>query len=52
MNLTSANAHRHAYLIICQNNFEQLCLLLELLDSNVDAEIVNLIYEHVKKRSE
>jgi len=45
MNLTSANAHRHAYLIICHNNFEQLCLLLELLD-----DVRNDIYIHIDKK--
>lgn len=39
------NQNRHAYLIICHNNFEQLCLLLELLDHER-----NDIYIHVDKK--
>jgi len=41
----SKQASGHAYLILCHNNFEQLCLLLELLDDER-----NDIYIHVDKK--
>ena len=44
-NKTLQNKNRHAYMIICHNNFEQLCLLLNLLDDER-----NDIYIHVDKK--
>lgn len=45
MQAKAGNKNRHAYMIICHNNFEQLCLLLELLDDER-----NDIYIHVDKK--
>lgn len=46
MQQETANIGRHAYLILCHNNFKQLCLLLDLLDDKR-----NDIYIHVDKKT-
>lgn len=55
MEKTSGNTGRHSYLIMCHNNFEQMCLLLELLDDDrndifihVDKRVKNVPYDRLK----